>query len=173
MKRLKIFNKISLGLGLLLLAYGFLNKRIPIYFFWESTLIGWQFILFGLSALFIFWIKKRKVNNKKTIWLKLGLGYIFFLLLVQTSSLIIIPFTDAYKLAKNTLLNNEVLKSEIGEIKGFGWISTGGVSVQTDSNGKKGNAYVNLILKGDKAYKNVTVFAIKDYGKDWEVTRFE
>jgi len=87
--------------------------------------------------------------------------------------IIVIPNTDAYDVSKEFIMNNEELISEVGTIEGFGFIPTGGISVQTDSNGETGNANINLIIKGEKAFKRVTVFVFKDYGKNWEVYEIE
>lgn len=57
----------------------------------------------------------------------------------------------------------------LGNINEFGLIPTGGISVKTDSKRKTRNANINLVVKGDKAYKKVTVLVYKDYGEDWEV----
>ena len=172
-KELNNFTKLALGLGLFLLIYGFICRIIPINFFWESKSIGWGLIFLGLIGLLVSGIEKRKANNKNTIWNKVGIGFICFILLIQTILIIIIPNTDAYKVSKEYIINNEELKSEVGNIKGFGLIPTGGISVQSDSNGETGNANINLVIKGDKAFKCVTVFVFKDYGKDWEVYEIE
>jgi len=172
-KELNNFTKITLGFGLFLLIYGYISRIIPIEFFWESKSIGWGLIFLGLIGLLLTGIEKRKANNKKTIWNKVGIGFICFILLIQTILLLVIPNTDAYNVSKEYIMHNEYLKSEVGNITGFGLIPTGGISVQTDSNGETGNATINLIIKGDKAFKSVTVLVFKDYGKDWEVYGIE
>ncbi len=172
-KELNNFTKITLGLGLLLLIYGYISRIIPINFFWESKSIGWGLILPGLLGLLLSGIEKRKTNKKKTIWNKIGIGFICFILLIQTVLMIVIPNTDAYSISKEFVRNNEEIKAEVGKVNGFGLIPTGGISVRTDSNGETGNSNINLIIKGDKAFKSVTVFVFKDYGKDWEVYGIE
>jgi len=170
-KEFNSFTKTTLGLGILFLIYGLLSRIIPIEFFWESKSFGWGLILIGGIGILKSNIKKRKESNKKIIWNKIGIGIICFILLTQTVLIIIIPNTDAYEVSKEYILNNTELKSEVGKIEGFGLIPTGGISVQSDSKGEIGNANINLIIKGEKAFKCVTVFTHKDYGKDWEVYR--
>ena len=172
-KELNIFTKTVLTLGLLFLMYGFLSRIIPIDFFWESKSIGWGLILLGLIGLLINGITKRKINNKKTIQNKIGIGFMCFFFLIQVILIIVMLNTEAYKVSKDFIINNEELRSEVGEIQGFGLFPTGGVSIQTDSNGETGSANLNLIIKGDRAYKSVTVIVFKDYGKDWKVYRIE
>jgi hypothetical protein len=172
-KELNNFTKTTLGLGLLLLVYGFISRIAPINFFWESISVGWGLIFLGIIGLLLSGINKRKANNRKTLWNKIGIGFICFIILIQTILIIVIPNTDAYSVSKKFIMNSEELKLEVGNIKGFGLIPTGGVSFQTDSNGETGSANINLIIKGDRAFKSVTVFVFKDYGKDWEVYGIE
>lgn len=172
-KELNTYTKLTLGFGLLLLIYGSISRILPINFFWESVSFGWVLIFLGLIGLLATEIEKRKDKNKKTIWNKIGIGFICFTLLIQTFLIIVIPNSDAYIVSKEFILNNKDLKSEVGNINGFGLLPTGGISVQSDSNGEIGNATINVIIKGDKAYKSVTVFVFKDYKKGWEVYRIE
>lgn len=172
-KELNTFTKVTLGLGILFLIYGFLSRLIPINFLWESKSIGWGLTLVGLIGLLVNGIDKRQKANKKTIWNKIGIGIISFILLIQLILIAIIPNTDAYKDAKEFIINDEEIKSELGEIKGFGLIPTGGISIQSDSKGETGNADINLIIKGNKSFKSVKVFVFTDYGKDWQIVGME
>lgn len=113
--------------------------------------------------------RKRKAQQKKSLGKKIGIGFFSFMLLIQLVLIIVIPNTDAYQVAKEFAKTQEELKTELGEIKGFGLLPSGGVAVTKDVNGEKGNATITLLLKGDKAYKSVTFFVFKDYGKDWVV----
>jgi len=168
-KELSLFTKSALVLGIALLTYGFLSRLLPIDFFWEAKTIGWLLLLAGLIGLLVFNISKRKEAGKKVLWNKIGIGAISFILLVQTLLLLIMPNTKAYLTAKEHILRSEHIKSEVGEVKGFGFTPTGGIAVQSDSNGETGSANIELIIKGDKAFKSVTVYVFKDYGKEWEV----
>ena len=168
-KELNTSTKYLFGFGILFLVYGFLSRIIPINLFWESKSIGWTLIFIGLITLIYAGIEKRKKTNKKTIWNKVGIGFICFILFVQMILIITIPNTDAYAVSKKYLMQDIELKKEIGEITGFGLIPSGGLSIQTDSNGKTGNANLNIIVKGTKAYKSVNIGVFKDYGEDWKV----
>lgn len=173
MKELNTFTKSALGLGLVFLIYGVLSRSIPIRFFWEAQAVGWGFIFLGLIGLLAHGIKKKKASKQNSIWYKIGIGVISFILLIQATLLIVIPNTDAFEASKQFIVNNEEMKLEVGEIQGFGFMPSGAISVQSDSDGETGNANINLIVKGEKAFKSVTVFVFKDYGKDWEVYGIE
>lgn len=170
---LTTFTKATLGLGVLLLTYGLLSRLIPINFFWEATSVGWGFIYLGLIGLLFNGIKLRKEKKKKTILNKLVIGFISFIFLLQITLCLVLPNTDAYKTANEYVLNNEEIISEIGNITGFGFIPTGEITVKVDSKGKTGNANINFIIKGEKAYKSVTVYVTKAAQSKWEVYEIE
>lgn len=172
-KELNNFTEAALSLGIILLTYGFICQIVPINFFWESKSVGYVLISLGLVGLLISGIEKRKANSKKTILNKIGIGIISFMLFIQAIIIVVIPKTDAYNVSKNFIINSNELTSEVGKINGFGLFPVGGISIQKDSKGEKGNATINLIIKGEKAYKSVTVLVHKDYGQDWEVYGIE
>ncbi|MGK0314518.1 MAG: hypothetical protein ACI86M_000737 [Saprospiraceae bacterium] len=60
--------------------------------------------------------------------------------------------SEVYEVSKDVRMKNEELKTEVGEIRGFRMIPTGGISVQTDLNGETGNANINLISKKDPKF---------------------
>jgi len=118
-------------------------------------------------------MKKRKALDKKNLFLKIGIGLICFTLLTQILLYTIFLNSDAYSHAKKHIKSNEDIISEIGNIDSFSLIPTGGISFESNVNGETGNASINLIIKGDKKYKNVTVFMFKDYGQDWIIESIE
>jgi len=163
------FSQVTFGISVLLIVYGYLSEFIPIHFFWESKSIGWIILLVGIIGIIAKGMTIRKNENRSTIPNKIGIGFICFTFFVQLILIIIIPRTDAYEVSKTYIQQNENIISEIGEIKSFGLIPTGSISKQTDSNGTTGSASINLIIKGEKAYKKVTVIVFKDYETLWEV----
>ena len=168
-KRQTTFTKISLGFGILFLIYGFISRILPINFFWESKTIGWFLILFGLIGILINGIKIRKRNNKKTLMNKIGIGFILFTIFIQIILMITFPISTTYKVSTEYLRNDKELINEIGEIKGFGISATGSILKKTDMNGETGEATLNIIVKGKKNYKMITVYSRKDYESEWKV----
>jgi len=172
-QELDALTKVILTLGLLILLYGFLSRIIPIDFFWESKYLGFILLLIGLIGVLNYNMKKRKALDKKNLFLKIGIGLICFTLLTQILLYTIFLNSDAYSHAKKHIKSNEDIISEIGNIDSFSLIPTGGISFESNVNGETGNASINLIIKGDKKYKNVTVFMFKDYGQDWIIESIE
>lgn len=173
-KQLNKFTKTVLIAGLTLILYGYLCRIIGLYFFWESKSIGWAILFFGVIGFLSNRVKIKTTEKKKTLLEKIGIGLIIFILLIQTILIAVIPFTDAYSVAKNYLINDATLKNEIGNINGFGLIPTGGIQKTTDSSGEYGGATINLTVKGDKKFKDITIYVVKYAdGPEWKVEGIE
>jgi hypothetical protein len=74
--------------------------------------------------------------------------------------------SEAAVKAKDFLRNNDKLKSDIGEVKDFGSIVTGSVSVR---NGE-GEATLNLKVIGDRKTVNASVHLVMVSGRTWRVS---
>lgn len=163
--------KTVLVIGLTLLLYGYLCRLIDVSFFWESKTIGWTIVFIGLILSFLDFHRKPSATKRNKIILKISIGLIAFILILQTILICVIPFTDAYAVAKNYLTNDADLNKEIGTIKGFGLIPVGQIQKTMGAAGEYGNATFNLIVKGDKKNKDVTIsLALYSDQKAWEVT---
>lgn len=173
-KQLNKFTKTVLIIGIILIFYGYLCRLIGLYFFWESKSIGWVFLLIGLIGILSNSIKIKKLEKRKILFEKIGIGIVVFMMLVQTILIVIIPLTDAYSTAK-TYLNNDIeINDEVGEIIGFGFIPTGGIQKTTDSNGEFGSATINITVKGEKKFKDITIYVIKNVDSpNWKVEGIE
>lgn len=75
----------------------------------------------------------------------------------------------AYKTTISQIENNKVIASEIGEIKGYGFMPMGTISI---SNGY-GEAELTISVKGEK--KNIKVFSrlYKEPNSEWQIVEFE
>lgn len=166
---LKLSTKVTLISGLFLLIFGYLVRIVDISFFWESKWIGFVIISIAFILLFIDRIEYGKSRNLKTIWNKIGIGVIAFILVIRTILFIIIPTTTACEIAKEHVKNNAEIIDEVGEIKRISIVPTGGIQVTSDSSGEYGSATIVLILEGSKKYKDVTVFVNKYPDTEWKV----
>jgi hypothetical protein len=131
--------------------------------------------MIGLISFLSDWINFRDDLDKKSIGQKIGIGFIVFALVIQIIMAIAIPNSDAFQAAKTYLKNDSTLKEEVGEITGFGLIPIGGLGKTTRGTGEvSGDADLNLILKGDKKFKDVEVVVIKtEDSPDWKVVKVE
>jgi hypothetical protein len=172
--RLSKLTKVLFIIGINFVCYGNIARLGNIYFFWESKTIGWIVLLFGLISLFADRIKLKKAEKRNSIGEKVGMGFVIFILVVQAVLYIVLPFSNAYAAAKLFLAGNENIKAELGEVRGFGLMATGAIQIQTSSAGESGAATINLIVKGEKAYRDVTLYLAKYPNKaDWVVEEME
>ena len=74
--------------------------------------------------------------------------------------------SDAAKVSKEFLRNNEKLKQDIGEVKDFGSFITGNINT---TNGD-GSAQLNLKVIGERKTVNASVELIFRSGHQWRVT---
>ncbi len=73
--------------------------------------------------------------------------------------------SEAAETAKTFLRNNERLKNEIGEVRDFGWLVTGGVNTHNAD----GDATLNLKAIGEKGSVNTGVSLFYKNGRQWRV----
>jgi hypothetical protein len=74
--------------------------------------------------------------------------------------------SDAARISKEFLRNNEKLKAEIGEVKDFGRFITGNINT---TNGD-GTAQLNIKVIGERKEVNATVELVFRSGHQWRVT---
>ena len=153
---------VFLTVGLILIIYGYLCRAVELYFFWESKSIGWTLLLIGITSFLVDRIKHKKTDKRKYLLEQIITGFILFFFLIQTIFLIVIPFSDAFSVAKTYLQNNSDIKNEVGNVTGFGLIPTGGIQKSTDSQGESGNAAITLTIKGDRKFKDVIIYVVKN-----------
>jgi len=165
--------KIAFATAFGLIITGYLVRGFDYYVFWESKPIGYALLLVCFAILLRKDIKTRKALKVKNAWSHIGFWIIVFILFVKTLITIILPNSDAYLAAKDYLKNNSQLKSEIGEIKGFTVLPSGGIQSSSDLNGTYGTASIALIIKGTEKFKELIIYVEKTPEKDWTVTGVE
>lgn len=170
---LSIYVKIAFATAFGLITTGYLVRVFEIYIFWESKPIGFAILLICIAILLKTDITKRKFLKVKNVWSHIGFWIIVFILFVKTLIIIILPNSDAYKAVKDHLKNDNQLKSEIGELKGFTVLPSGGIETSSDSNGTYGAASIALIVKGTVRYKELIIYVNKTPNTDWTVMGIE
>ena len=159
--------------GIVLLAYGYLCRTLNIYFFWDSKIIGWFVLLIALVSYLFDLHKSRRRRGKKTIWVKIGIGFFLFGLMLFPFIIFMLKTSNAYQSAIEYLSTDSQIKTEIGNVKGFGFITTGSEATISINGSESGQATFDLIVKGDKKYKDVTVYLRKTPDSFWTVTFVE
>jgi hypothetical protein len=155
--------------GGVVILYSFIVRIAGIYFFWESSFLGWTVLFIGLLLWLFRSMKIKKAAGKKRIGEKLGIAFLILALIVQLVVIIVFPRTDAYAAAVAYVKSNDSLKKDLGAIKGFGFTESGSIAVSSTDTSEAGNAELHLIVKGEKKYKDLTIDMVKDWNTPWEV----
>jgi len=166
--------KVIFIIAVILLGYGYLCRLINIFFFWDSQTFGWIVALFGLMFYFFDLIKTRKEKNQKNTWLKVGIGFIIFLLALSSFIVIIIKNTEPYGVATEYLKTDPTIRKEVGEIKNFGLIPTGAVSLSTTEDGvSSGQAAFSITVIGKLKNMDIEIYLKKTPETNWTVISVE
>lgn len=159
-----------LAAGVALVIYGFVCRWAELYFFWESRFIGWVLILMAVIGLLYNRIRRKARAGQKSLPEKIGLGIVAFVVLTHGILALVLPFTDAYAAAKSHVRESADLISELGELSGFGLLPYGAVQKTTEGAEEYGSATIQLIVKGEKRYKDITVVLVKHpVDTDWQL----
>jgi len=116
------------------------------------------------------------MSKRKTLFAnKVGIGLLIFagiaLVGFNISTRI---FSDVYDIATRYIADDQDLKREIGEVKGFGILTTGSIQVESNSYAEYGYAVFNFTLRGDYKYKDVTIELTKSpESPQWNVVKLE
>ncbi|GAA0182115.1 hypothetical protein SH2C18_45480 [Clostridium sediminicola] len=116
--------------------------------------------------------EKNPPLSKTKIMKKIAIAFsIFILLIILLVGGIgsIMKNNRAYDIAITQIESSSELKSEIGEIKGYGFMPTGSISI---TNGY-GEAVYKIKVKGEKRSQRVFVRLFKEPNADWKIDVFE
>ncbi len=165
--------KTLLFIGIFLVFYGYISRSLGFYFFWESKFVGWL-MLFIASIIFLFYrIKARRKSGKKTLLEKVVITLLIFIVLIQTVFLIVVYNSDAYRVAREFVYNDQAIKVETGGVKGISLVPYGTISSATVEDGEAGNAEIHLVIKGDKKYIDILIFLVKQKDGQWKISGVE
>jgi len=112
------------------------------------------------------------MTTKKTVLIiagvvgVLGLIVVIFVVGIVGFALYQVGNSEAARKSKDFLRTNEKLKQDIGEVKDFGSIVTGSVSLSDGT----GNATINLKVVGERKTVNATVHLVLVSGSSWRVS---
>ena len=112
------------------------------------------------------------MTTKKTVLIiaavvgVLGLVVVLFVAGIVGFAFYQIGNSEAAQKSKDFLRTNEKLKQDIGEVKDFGSIVTGSVSLS----GGSGNATINLKVIGERKTVNASVDLVLVSGRSWRVS---
>src|SRR6186713_866913 len=112
--------KIIFIIAFLLLIYGYLCRFLNIYFFWDSKHFAWIMMATGLMGFFIDLKKILKAQKKSALLPQLFIGIIIVAFGIAGGGVLLVNSSKTYQDTIESIKTDEVIKSEMGDIKGVG-----------------------------------------------------
>jgi hypothetical protein len=150
------------------LLYGYLCRLLGLYFFWESKTIGWTLFWIMLIAILRDRIKSKKLEHRKTLPEKIGIGFSVFVIVIKGVLFFTTPQTTAYGSAINFIKTSKDIQKQVANVNSVFLVPLGSMSVSTNSQGTTGQADLNFIIKGSKKYLDINLLMYKDLNTDWQ-----
>lgn len=167
---LSIYTRTVLTMAAALIGYGYLCRGLHLYFFWESLPIGWEVLLAGGILALLEIIKIRKKEGSKATPLKIGVGLLCFVAVIQLVMSIAILNSDSWIATKEHLRNDKWIMTTLGGPQTFVLMPAGGISTSTSAAGTEGSAEIHVIVKGTNGMMDLVVLVEKQLGdKKWKV----
>ncbi len=163
------FFKLLFFISIFLICFGYIVRLLNIYFFWESTAVGFGLLLITIAQFFINDINARTEKGLNKVLSYILVGLICFTILIKGLMAIILPNTRAYRTAKTILKNDSALTNEVGKIHSFSVLPQGSMATHSDRYGSTGKANLTLIIKGEKKYIEKNVILKKELEEEWSI----
>ncbi|HEX6846237.1 MAG TPA: hypothetical protein VF144_04635 [Chitinophagaceae bacterium] len=153
--------KILIIVAFLLLIYGYLCRMLNIYFFWDSKHFGWIMLVTGLMGFFIDLKKILEAQKKSPFIPQFFIGIIIVALGIAGGGVLLLNSSKAYQDLVDSIKADELLKNEIGTIKGLGLFPTGIGFMDYAYNVSYGPSTFSVTVRGSKAIKDVEISLYK------------
>lgn len=158
-------------IGILLLIYGYLCRLLSIYFFWDSKHFGWILLATGLMGFFIDIRRARTAQKKNIFWVRVGVAIIVVSFGIAGSAVIMLKTSDVYQEALEFIKTDGAIKSEIGDIRGFGLIPSQLDLIDMANMTPSGSASFIITVRGQLRYRDVQVDLSQGGPTGWFVNR--
>jgi len=112
-------------IAFLLLIYGYLCRFLNIYFFWDSKHFGWILLSTALMGFFIDVKKILEAQKKNTFLPRFFIGVIIVAFGIAGGGILLVHSSKTYQDTIESIKTDEVLKNEMGDIKGVGLFPSG------------------------------------------------
>ena len=154
--------KVIFIIAFLLLIYGYLCRMLNLYFFWDSKHFGWIMLMTGLMGFFIDLKKILEAQKKSPFLPQLFIGVIIVVLGIAGGGLLLLKTSKAYQDQIERIKTDEVIKSEIGTIKGIGLFPSGSGFMDFAYRASQGPSTFVVTVRGSNAIKEVEITLYKN-----------
>jgi hypothetical protein len=153
--------KLLFIIAFLLLIYGYLCRMLNIYFFWDSKHFGWIMLAEGLMGFFIDLKKILEAQKKSPFIPQFFIGIIIVVLGIAGGGVLLLNSSKDYQDLVDSIKTDELLKNEIGTIKGTGLFPTGIGFMDYAYNVSYGPSTFTVTVRGSRAIKDVEITLYK------------
>jgi len=153
--------KVIFIIAFLLLIYGYLCRLLNIYFFWDSKHFGWILMATGVMGFFIDLKKILKAQKKSTFLPQLFIGIIIVAFGIAGGGVLLVNSSKTYQDTIESIKTDEVIKSEMGDIKGVGLFPSGTGFLDFAFKASQGPSTFVITVRGSKIIKDVEITLYK------------
>ncbi|HEX3166154.1 MAG TPA: hypothetical protein VHQ93_07810 [Chitinophagaceae bacterium] len=153
--------KIIFIIAFLLLIYGYLCRFLNIYFFWDSKHFGWIMLATGLTGFFIDLKKILEAQKKNSFLPRFFIGVIIVAFGIAGGGILLLNSSKAYQDAIESIKTDEVIKSEMGNIKGIGLFPSGTGFLDFAYKASYGPSTFVITVRGTRAIKDMEITLYK------------
>jgi hypothetical protein len=154
--------KVIFIIAFLLLIYGYLCRLLNIYFFWDSKHFGWIMLATGLMGFFIDLKKILEAQKKSSFVPQFFIAVIVVTFGIAGGGILLLNSSKPYQDAIESIKTDEVIKSEMGNIKGVGLFPSGTGFLDFAYKAGYGPSTFVITVRGSKTIKDVEITLYKN-----------
>ena len=153
--------KVIFIIAFLLLIYGYLCRFLNIYFFWDSKHFGWIMLATGLTGFFIDLKKILEAQKKSSFLPRFFIGVIIIAFGIAGGGILLLNSSKAYQDAIENIKTDEVIKSEMGTIRGIGLFPSGAGFLDFAYKVNREPSTFVITVRGSKIIKDIEITLYK------------
>lgn len=142
-------------IGILLLIYGYLCRLVFIYFFWDSKHFGWIMVVTALMGFLIDQRKARVAQKKNIFFVRVGIAILVVAFAIVGSAIIMTKASHSYQDALDEIKKNGIVKSELGDVKGFGFFPSGSGILSLVYGKTPGPSIIIVTVRAERGYRDL------------------
>ena len=149
-------------IAFLLLIYGYFCRYLNIYFFWDSKHFGWIMLATALMGFFIDLKKILEAQKKSSFLPQLFIGIIIVAFGVAGGGILLLNSSKAYQDTIQSIKTDEVIKSEMGTIRGIGLFPSGTGFLDFAYTVSRDPSTFVITVRGSRTIKDLEITLYKD-----------
>ena len=148
-------------IGILLLIYGYCCRLFNIYFFWDSKHFGWIMLATALMGFFIDLKKILEAQKKSSFLPRFFIGVIIIVFGIGGGGILLLHSSKTYQDTIESIKTDEVLKNEMGNIRGAGLFPSGTGFLDFAYKVNRDPSTFVITVRGSKIIKDVEITLYK------------